>query len=317
MTHEVVVVVTDGFSPFELSVACEVFGTHRPELSDTWYGFRLAAETPTVDADGLFTITVPHGLDAVVTADTVIVPTAPTDRPVPPAMVAAVREAYANGARVMSYCSGAFALGAAGLLDGRRATTHWIFTDTFRRRFPRVHLHADEIYVDDGRVLTSAGTSAAIDLSLHVVRRDWGAEMANSLARRMVIPPHRDGGQAQFVTRPVPEEDDRFAALLDWLRGDLTREATVEEMAARVHMSPRSFARRFRDATGTTPHRWIVLQRLDHARELLEGTDLPVDLVAVRSGFGAAATLRTHFRRELGTSPAAYRRCFSRVPATR
>lgn len=312
MEHRVVGLVIGRPNPFEVAVACEVFGIRRPEICDWWYDFRLAAEIPRVDAGGLFTMEVPYGLDAVAEADTVVIPSAPLDEPTPPTVLAALRDAYRRGARIVSFCSGAFALGDAGLLDGRRATTHWMYTDAFRRRFPRVELVPNALYVDEGRVLTSAGTSAAIDVSLHLVRRDMGAEIANGVARRMVVPPHRDGDQAQFVASPVPECGDRFAELLDWLKDDPAREASVDEMAAKVHMSPRTFARRFRAATGTTPHRWLTLQRLDRARELLEASDLAVETIADRVGFGSASTLRTHFQRELGTSPTSYRRRFTR-----
>lgn len=310
--HRVVGLVVGRVSPFEVAVACEVFGLRRPEISTVWYDFVLAAEQAQVDASGIFMMSVAHGLEAVAEADTVVVPSAPIEGPVSPAVLDALRGAHARGARIVSYCSGAFALAEAGLLDGRRATTHWVHAERFRERFPRVDLDPDALYVDAGRILTSAGTSAAIDVSLHLVRRDHGAEIANAVARRMVVPPHRDGDQAQYVASPVPACDDRFAALLDWLRDDPSRDATVEEMAAKVHMSPRSFARRFRDTTGTTPHRWLILQRLDRARELLEGSELPVETVADRVGFGSASTLRIHFKRELGTSPVSYRRRFSR-----
>lgn len=312
MDHRVVGLVIGRPNPFEVAVACEVFGLRRPEISPDWYDFRLAGEQRRLDAGGAFTMELPHGIDAVADADTVVVPSAPVDQTLSPGVREALQAAHGRGARLVSFCSGAFALAEAGVLDGRRATTHWMFADRFRRRFPRVELEPNALYVDEGQVLTSAGTSAAIDVSLHLVRRDLGADVANGVARRMVVPPHRDGGQAQYVASPVPACGDRFSALLDWLREEPAREATVEEMAARVHMSPRTFARRFRAATGTTPHRWLTLQRLDRARELLEGSDLPVEVIADRVGFGAASTMRTHFARELGTSPASYRRRFTR-----
>lgn len=317
MDHRVVTLILGDPNPFEVAVACEVFGLRRPEIATSWYDFALASESPCVRArDGIFKMDVPYGLDAVETADTVVIPNAELDRPVSPAALEAIRAAYRRGARLVSYCTGAFALAEAGVLDGKRATTHWMHSDLFAERFPRVELDRDAIYVDAGRVFTSAGTSAAIDVSLFLVRRDLGAEAANGVARRMVVPPHRDGGQAQYVASPVPDCGDRFAELLDWLAEDPRKEATVEDMAARMHMSPRTFARRFRDVTGTTPHRWLTIQRIDRARRLLETTDLPVETIADRVGFGTASTLRTHFSRELRTTPTAYRRRFGSRAAT-
>jgi transcriptional regulator GlxA family with amidase domain len=209
-------------------------------------------------------------------------------------------------------CSGAFVLAAAGLLDGRRATTHWMFADDLAERYPEVKVDPDVLYVDEGDVLTSAGTAAGIDLCLHVVRLDFGAEIANAVARRMVVPPHRDGGQAQFVDEPVPDGPgaDLFGDTLTYMQEHLDEPLPVDELAARSAMSPRTFARRFRAATGTTPHRWLVRQRVLLAQRLLETTDLPVDRVAERCGFGAAAGLRDHFTRQVRTSPLAYRRTF-------
>lgn len=319
MAHSVVAVVFDGINPFEFAVACEVFGIDRPEIGVPWYDFRVCAATPRVATNGGFVMEVAHGLEAIATADTVVVPAGQR----PPEggdrdLLEALRAAHARGARIISFCSGAFALAEAGLLDGRRATTHWMYTDEFRARFPRVRLDPDVLFVDDGDLLTSAGTAAGIDLALHVVRLDHGAEVANAVARRMVVPPHRDGGQAQYVTAPhVPNETDQgaIARLLDELRGDLDADLDVDAMAARVAMSRRTFARRFKEATGTTPARWLSRQRVEHAQQLLESTDLDVELVAHRSGLGTGVTLREHFRRELGTTPTAYRRTFSRRAA--
>ena len=209
-------------------------------------------------------------------------------------------------------CSGAFVLAAAGLLDGRRATTHWMFADDLAERYPEVKVDPDVLYVDEGDVLTSAGTAAGIDLCLHVVRMDFGAEIANAVARRMVVPPHRDGGQAQFVDEPVPDGlgADLFGDTLTYMQEHLDEALPVDDLAARAAMSPRTFARRFRAATGTTPHKWLVRQRVLLAQRLLETTDLPVDRVAERCGFGSAAGLRDHFTRQVRTSPLAYRRTF-------
>ncbi len=311
MAHVVATVVLDGFEPFEFAVAAEVFGTDRSYLGVEWYEFRLCTPGEVTLAGGA-KLRGSHGLEDVATADTVIIPQGPVDSDPPAELLEVVVDAHRRGARIVSFCSGCFVLAAAGLLDGRRATAHWIETERFRRRFPRVQLDPNVLFVDEGDVLTSAGTAAGIDLALHIVRKDFGADIARAVARRMVVPPHRDGGQAQFIDPPhaprVPS--DGMAPLLDWLSGQLHRDVTVAEMAARVAMSERTFARRFKEATGTTPFRWVLRQRLQAAQELLETTDLDVDRIAHRSGFGSATNLREHFRRELGTTPTAYRRTF-------
>jgi AraC family transcriptional activator FtrA len=227
----------------------------------------------------------------------------------------ALRRAHRRGARFASLCSGAYVLAFAGLLDGAPATTHWMYADDFAHRFPRIEVHPGVLYVGDGNVWTSAGTAAAIDLCLHLVRMDHGAEVANVVARRMVVPAHRDGGQAQYVQAPVPEtcSDDDLATTLDWAVQHLDRELAVEDLARRARMSPRTFARRFKLATGTTPLQWVLTQRVVLAQRLLEGTDLPIEAVANRCGFGSAATLRQHFARVVGTSPVAYRQTFRRA----
>lgn len=315
MAHVVATVVQAGANPFEFAVACEVFGLPRPELGVDWYDFRLCAPGDQVTVNGGWRLTTEHGLEALKEADTVIVPNA---SPVPgendPAVVAGVRRAAERGARLISYCSGAFVLAEAGVLDGRRATTHWMFAEQLRRSFPKVEVDPNVLFVDEGDVLTSAGTAAGIDLSLHVVRRDHGAEVARHVARRMVVAPHRDGGQAQYIDPPheprVPDDD--LGPLMDWILANLDRPLTVADMARRAAMSTRTFARRFKEATGTTPHRWLVTQRLHRAQELLEASDLEVELVADRTGFGTATNLRQHFRRGLDTTPSRYRTAFRR-----
>jgi transcriptional regulator GlxA family with amidase domain len=311
--HTVAAVITHGTAPFELSVACEVFGIDRSELGVPWYRFLVvAAEEPPIRTKSGFTIDTPHRLDALEEADTIIAPVVEQPSDPPPALLDALRAAHARGARMMSVCSGAFVLAAAGLLDGRRATTHWMYTDELAASYPDVKVDPDVLYVDEGDVLTSAGTAAGIDLCLHVVRLDFGAEIANAVARRMVVPPHRDGGQAQFVAEPVPDGPgaDLFGDTLAFMQEHLDEPLPVEELAARSAMSPRTFARRFRAATGTTPHKWLVRQRILLAQRLLETTDLPVDRVAEQCGFGSAAGLREHFTRQVRTSPLAYRRTF-------
>jgi transcriptional regulator GlxA family with amidase domain len=245
-------------------------------------------------------------------ADTIVVPACSDDPP--PALLDALRRAHRRGARILSLCTGAFTLAAAGLLDGRRATTHWAHADELAARYPAVQVDPSVLYVDDGDILTSAGTAAGVDLCLHVIRLDYGAEVANAVARRMVVPPHRDGGQAQFVDTPVPEQSgsEPFADTLEWLQHHLDDVITVEDLARRAAVSPRTFARRFRATTGTTPHQWMVRQRVLLAQRLLETTDAPIEAVAQLSGFGSATNLRQHFQRQVRTSPLAYRRTFRR-----
>ena len=263
-----------------------------------------------------FDVLVPHGLDALAEADTIVVPGI-GDRawPLPPEPVDALRAAANGGARVASICTGAFVLAAAGLLEGRRAATHWRYAALLAREFPTVEVDPDVLYVDEGDVLTSAGVAAGIDLCLHIVRKDHGAEIANGIARRIVVAAHRDGGQAQFVERPLPAPDGGLAHTRAWMEERLDEPLTVDEMARHAACSPRSFARLFRAETGTTPLQWLIGRRVAEAQRLLEGTDLPVEQVASRAGFGTAAALRQHFGRALSTSPTAYRRAFRPQPA--
>jgi transcriptional regulator GlxA family with amidase domain len=318
----VATVICHGVAPFEMAVPCEVFGIDRSELGVPWYRHMIcAAEDPPIRSSQGFTIDTPYGLDEVVKADTVVVPAwsaAELDDGAPPALLDALRAAHRRGARILSVCSGAFALAAAGLLDGRRATTHWMHAEALAARYPEIEVDPDVLYVDEGDVMTSAGTAAGIDLCLHVVRLDFGAEIANAVARRMVVPPHREGGQAQFVEAPMTSGEpgsDRFAATLEYMLEHLDEPLSVEGMADRAAMSPRTFARRFRATTGTTPGQWLVRQRVLLAQRLLETTDDPVELIALRCGFGTAAGLRMHFRRVLDTSPLVYRRTFRRIGA--
>ena len=318
--HVVAAVVFHGVSPFELSVACEVFGLDRSELVDPWYQLRVCAvvDTPIRVKEPMgFTIDTPYGLADLEAADTIVVPMWPGDEVPSAELVDALRAAHHRGARILSFCSGAFLLAAAGLLEGRRATTHWMYAEELARRFPTVDVEPDVLYVVDGTVMTSAGTAAAIDLCLHVVREDHGADVANAVARRMVVPPHRDGGQAQFIQAPVPaqpDDDDPFRSTLDWALEHLDEPLTVEVLARRSATSPRTFARRFVAATGTTPLQWLLRQRVLHAQRLLETTDEPIERVAGRCGFGSAAVMRVHFHRQVGTSPLAYRRTFRSEP---
>jgi AraC family transcriptional activator FtrA len=311
----VAVVVGDGVSLFEFSVAYDVFGTDWSDhLGVPWYRLFVCGVTPgPVTADGGLHMDVPHGLDQMAGADTVIV--APVDRPenVPGELFDALRAAHGRGQRIVSLCTGAFILAGAGLLDGRRATTHWAECDELARRYPKVSVDPGVLYVDDGDILTSAGSAASIDLCLHIVRRDHGTEVATQLARQMVVPPQRDGGQAQYIETPMPvlDHSNLFAATVVWLQEHLDEPVTVDDLAKRCAMSPRTFARRFVASTGTTPYQWLLRQRVERAQRLLETSDLPIDVVADRSGFCTAGNLRKHFGRLLHTNPQAYRRTFS------
>jgi transcriptional regulator GlxA family with amidase domain len=313
--RNVAVAVCDGVSVFELGVVCEVFGLDRSDAGLPAYDFAVcAAEDGPLRSGGGFGITPSYGIDRLFDADLVAVPHwRSLDEPPPPALLDALRSVVARGGRVMSVCSGAFVLAAAGLLDGRKATTHWRYAAALAERYPLVDVDPNVLYVDAGPVLTSAGTAAGIDLCLHLVRSEHGAAVANAVARRMVVPPHRDGGQAQYVEAPVPLRrragTEELAELVDWMAENVHQDLAVEDLARRAHMSARTFARRFREATGTTPHRWVLVQRVGQAQRLLE-QGLSVEEVARRSGFGSSATLRSAFARERGTSPAAYARTF-------
>jgi transcriptional regulator GlxA family with amidase domain len=310
----VAVVVSHGQSAFEFAVGCEVFGIDRSaDLGVPWYRFLVCSpdDSPITTEQG-FSINVPYGVDGLRRADTIIVPASGRVTSPHPDLLDALQRAHRRGARIVSVCTGAFTLAEAGLLDGRRATTHWRHSAELAARFPKVDVDPRVLYVEDGNILTSAGTAAGIDLCLYLVRQDYGAEIANAVARSMVVPPHRDGGQAQFVDQPVPAaaEVDLFADTLAWVQEHLDEELSVDELARRAAMSPRTFARRFRAATGTTPHQWLLRQRVIFAQRLLETTDLPVEVVAGQAGLGTATNLRQHFQRQLGTSPQAYRRTF-------
>ena len=306
----VALAVTDGMLPFELSLAHEVFGSAPDGVTGPWY--RLLVCGPGPVRTGRFLLEPDRGLDWLPRADTVIVPGwADLDEAPPADLVEAVRAAHAAGARVASLCTGAFVLAAAGLLDGLRATTHWAHTRTLADRHPEVDVDPDVLYVDNGSVLSSAGKAAAMDLCLHLVRLARGAATANAVARRLVVPPHRDGGQAQFITAPMPAPDHHpLAELLPWVLERLDRPLTVEDLARRAGMSSRHLGRHFRSATGTTPLRWLLTQRIRRAQELLETTDDSVDAVAAATGMGTAATLRRHFNRTVGLPPDTYRRTF-------
>ncbi len=316
--HSVALAVTEGTPLFELAAACEVFGVDR-DLAHPWY--RLAICGPdAAEVGGWLRAGTQHGLDELGRSNTVIVPAVRDAETEPPAdLVDAVRQAHEAGARVISLCTGAFVLAAAGLLDGRRATTHWAHASLLASSYPQVRVDPDVLYVDDGTVMTSAGKAAGMDLCLHVVRTDHGAAVANALARSLVVPPHRQGGQAQFVPAPLsPGADHVLAGLLDWASARLDEALTVQDLARQANMSSRNLARHFQAVTGTSPLRWLLTQRVHRAQHLLETTDDNLDLIAARTGMGTATTLRRHFNRVLGVPPEAYRRTFrsERIPSS-
>ncbi|WP_433466650.1 helix-turn-helix domain-containing protein [Spirillospora sp. CA-128828] len=308
--HTVALAVTDGMLHFELSLASEVFGAPPAGVDVPWY--RVAVCGPRAVRVGRFLLEPDHGFDGLARAHTVIVPGwADVDVDPPAALVDAIRAAHEAGARVASLCTGAFVLAAAGLLDGRRATTHWAHTRDLAARYPQVKVDPDVLYVDNGSVLTSAGKAAAMDLCLHLVRLDHGSSIANAAARRLVVPPHRDGGQAQFVTTPVPAPGNHpLGELFPWVIERLDRPLTVEDLARQANMSSRNLGRHFRSVTGTTPLQWLLTQRIRHAQELLETTDDGIDSISAATGMGTATTLRRHFNRTVGVPPDTYRRTF-------
>jgi AraC family transcriptional regulator, transcriptional activator FtrA len=314
LPHRVAIVVFDGVALFELAVANDVFGTGIPGPDGRpLYEVSICGPAASVTTDAGFAMEVRTGLDAVRTARTVVVPPGKEPgREVPAAVLDALRQARDDGKRIMSLCTGAFVLAAAGLLDGHAATTHWTECAELARSYPRVRVDPKVLYVDEGNLLTSAGSAASLDLCLHAVQLDYGTEIASRVARDLVLPLHRPGGQAQYIETPVPASTgtDLFDAALAWLRAHLADPVTVSDLAARAAMSPRTFARRFLASTGTTPLQWILAERIRLAQRLLETTGLPVDAIAVRSGFGTPDNLRKHFARAVRTTPQSYRRAF-------
>lgn len=310
--RDLAVLVYDGLCTFEFGIAVEMFGLPRPELQD-WYPFGLCAvDQGEMRAAGGMRVLAEAGLEGLETAGTIIVPGwRGIDAAPPPTLLEALRRAHARGARLLSFCSGVFVLAATGLLDGRRATTHWRHAEALACAYPRIRIEPDVLYVDEGNLLTSAGSAAALDLSLHLIRRDYGPAAANTVARRAVIPAHRDGGQAQFIQSPMPAEGATLGKLLEWMRRHLDRPLPLPELAERARMSERTLLRRFEEATGCSPKQWLTRERLNRARELLEGTDVPVERVADLCGFGSADTLRHHFRHHVKLSPARYRERFA------
>lgn len=311
---KIAVLAYEGLGTFEFGIVVEVFGLPRTGLGVNWYGFEVCSlERKPLRAAGGIMVQTRHGLKALERAGTIVIPGWKIDGPAPPPrLLRALLQAHAAGARLVSICSGVFLLAATGLLDGKHATAHWRHVDRFRERFPGVRIDPAVLYTEDGGIFTSAGSAAGLDLCVHIVRLDYGAEIANQLARRLVIPPHREGGQAQFIENPIQtSERGSLANVLDWAQSNLARALKVEDLAKRAAMSERTFARQFQKQTGTTPHRWLTHQRLLEAQRLLEKTNDSIDEIAEAVGLETAATLRLHFRTELGTPPSAYRRRFA------
>ncbi|MEV5963207.1 helix-turn-helix domain-containing protein [Kribbella sp. NPDC051952] len=308
------VLAYDGMTAFEAGIVIEVFGLVWPDIDQPWYELKVCTETPDpIRVIGGATLSSPHGLEDFAAADTVVIPSVVDPRDETSAeLIEALRTAHRRGARIVSICSGAFALAAAGLLDGRRATTHWRYADLLRERYPEVVVDPDPLYTDEGDVLTSAGCAAGLDLALHLVRKDHGAAVANAVARRLVIQPYRSGGQAQYIESPVPPDagDDSVAQSLGWALEHLAEPIGVPDLAKQAGLSPRTYLRHFAKATGTTPGKWLIAQRVQAALSMLETGDAPVEEIAVAAGFATPVTLRHHFAKQLHTSPSAYRRTF-------
>jgi AraC family transcriptional activator FtrA len=315
--HRVALLAYDGMAPFEFGVVVEVFGLPRPELEvSSWYSLDVCSETPGVPLRSLggFTLTASHGLDVLARADTVIIAGADVHGEPSPALAEALRSVRdrATG-RVVSICSGAFALAGAGLLDGRTATTHWRYAALLAERYPKVHVDPDVLYVDEGDVITGAGSASGLDVCLHLVRKDHGARVANAVARRLVIPPHREGGQAQFIqatVNPASNVEDPIAMSMQWALRHLSRPLTLDDLARAAHLAPRTFQRRFTARVGVPPIKWLISQRIAASLPLLESPGLPVEKVAEAVGFDSPVTYRHHFARAMRVSPSGYRKAF-------
>jgi AraC family transcriptional activator FtrA len=312
MRHHVAILAYDRLCTFEFGCAVELFALARPELEVAWYTYAVCAvEAGPLRAAGGLAFEAPHGLDALIEADTIVIPGwRDADEPPPPQLIAALRRAHARGARLCSICSGAFVLAHAGLLDGRRATTHWRYFDKLAAGFPSIAIEQDALYVEDGNVVTSAGSAAGLDMLLHLVRRDFGADIANKVAQRLVIPAHRDGDQAQRVARPLPQSNaDPIARTMDWARENLRAAHTLASLAGQARMGVRTFQRHFKDRTGASPLDWLVRERVMLAAQLLETRPgLAIEAVADLAGLGSAESLRRHFRSHGLPSPARYRK---------
>ena len=312
--HLVVALAYDRLCTFEFGCTVELFALERPELNVTWYDFAVCAIEPgPIRAAGGFTIDAPYAPELLERADTIVIPGwRDADEAPPEALLALLRAAHARGARLCSICSGVFVLAAAGLLDGQRATTHWRYTDKLARRYPAIDVLPNDLYVDSGQLITSAGSAAGLDMLLHLVRRDYGAHVGNLVAQRLVVAPHREGGQAQYLPRPMAhDEKGRLTKLMDWVRTHPAEQHTVASMAERAAMSARTLQRQFQDATGFAPVEWLTRERIAIVKDMLETSNMPLAQMAERAGFGSEESLRHHFRRLTATTPGAYRRQFS------
>lgn len=313
--RSVAVVIQPGFAPFEFGLACEAFGLDRSDDGIPNFDFRIVAPDPGVVPSNIgFSVNVEHGLDAAADVDILVLAPIPRAQwgAVDPRVIEVVRRAHERGAWLLSVCSGSFVIAASGVLDGKRATTHWRYADVMARMYPEIEVDPDVLYVQSGNIITSAGTAAGLDASLHLLRQELGSELANRIARRMVVAPQRDGGQAQFIASPIPIDSSlSLAPVTEWMLQNLDAELSVDRLAARAHMSPRTFARRFKADLGVTPAAWLARQRLLHAQRMLEQTDLGLDRIAAECGFGSAAVLRQNFARTMGLTPTAYRARFS------
>lgn len=316
--HLVVAVTYNRLGTFEFGCVTEVFALHRPEIQGHWYRFLACAiEEGPLHAIGGLRFESPHGLDLLDQADTIVIPgwRDPDERP-PEALLQKLRQAKARGARICSICSGAFVLAWAGLLDGQTATTHWQLTDRLKKYFPAISIEPQSLYVDGGQILTSAGSAAGLDMMLHVIAKDHGSKVANQVAKRLIMPPHRLGGQAQFITSPVLQGDmGRLGKLIDWVRANLALPHSLESMSEQAAMSKRTLQRQFLDATGLAPHEWLVQERVSVAKQLLESPQPAISVVGERTGFGSEESFRRQFRRVAGVSPVHYRKAFLQTPA--
>ncbi|NRR32421.1 transcriptional regulator FtrA [Oxalobacteraceae bacterium] len=312
--HLVVALAYDRLCTFEFGCTVELFALERPELGVDWYDFAVCAVEPgPIRAAGGIVVQAPYMPELLERADTIVIPGwRDADEVPPPAVLEMIRAAYLRGTRLCSICSGVFVLAAAGVLDGQHATTHWRYADRLAQRYPKIRVRPDDLYVDNGQIITAAGSAAGLDMLLHLVRRDYGARIGNLVAQRLVVAPHREGGQAQFLPRPMAhDEQGRLSRLMDWLRANPAEAHTVASMAERAAMSPRTLQRQFQEATGAGPVEWLIRERVAIVKELLEVADIPLAQVAERAGFGSEESLRHHFRRLAATTPGAYRRQFA------
>jgi AraC family transcriptional activator FtrA len=312
--HLVVALAYDRLCTFEFGCTVELFALERPELDVDWYDFSVCAVEPgPIRAAGGIIVQAPYTPELLERADTIIIPGwRDADELPPPALLDMIRAAHRRGTRLCSICSGVFVLAAAGVLDGQRATTHWRYADRLAQRYPQIVVQPDDLYVDNGQVITAAGSAAGLDMLLHLVRRDYGAKVGNLVAQRLVVAPHREGGQAQFLPRPMAQgEQGRLSRLMDWLRSNPAQQHTVNSMAERAAMSPRTLQRQFQQATGLGPVEWLIRERVAIVKEMLEVPDVPLAQIAERAGFGSEESLRHHFRRLAATTPGAYRRRFA------